>query len=648
MQRQFLEAQGFQCGFCTAGMIMTASTFTAEDSQDLPRHLKGNLCRCTGYHAIEDAIHGVRTVEADRAGHGRRVAASARPAGPEVVTGTGALHPRRTAMEGMLHLKVLRSPHAHARIVSIDKSAALEPCRACTRSSPGRTCRASSTPPPSTTTSASTPTTPTCSTTSSASSGSAWPPWWPRPRAPPRKAAGRSRSSTRCCRPSSTPRRRCGPGRRSSTTRAQDAFIRNPERNILIEVHGGVGDVEAGFAEADVIHEGTYSTHRGQHAHLETHCSIAWVDEDEPAATSAPASQTPFLTAGKLCYLFALGLQDVRVFCERVGGGFGGKQEVLTEDLTALAAMKTGRPVQWEFTREEQFVASTYRHPMTDARQGRGQARRHADRASSCASSPTPAPTATTAARRSTTPAASRSRSTAARTRRSTPTRSTPTRCRRAPFRGYGLTQTIFAVESRDGRAGPGAGHGPVRAPPAQRRPTGRRDDRPWARRPSDAEIGSYGLDQCVDIVRGALARGNGVARPGRGRLAGRAGRSPRRCTTTAPPTEHRSEARISLLEDGTLRAGHRHGRVRQRHDHASMRRSPPRTLGTTVSRVAHRAVGHRPHRLRYRRLRQHRHDGRGQGGRSRRRGAARAHPRLRRRSTPRCRGRCAGWRTTP
>ena len=73
-------------------------------------------------------------------------------------------------------------------------------------------------------------------------------------------------------------------------------------------------------------------------------------------------------------------LQDVRVFCERVGGGFGGKQEVLTEDLTALAAMKTGRPVQWEFTREEQFVASTYRHPMQTTVKLGAEARRHADR----------------------------------------------------------------------------------------------------------------------------------------------------------------------------------------------------------------------------------------------------------------------------
>ena len=123
MQHQFLEAQGFQCGFCTAGMIMTASTFSAEDLQDLPRHLKGNLCRCTGYHAIEDAIHGVRTVEHDQPGTAVGCGVGA-PAGPEVVTGT-ARYTLDTAMEGMLHLKVLRSPHAHARLKKIDKSKAL-------------------------------------------------------------------------------------------------------------------------------------------------------------------------------------------------------------------------------------------------------------------------------------------------------------------------------------------------------------------------------------------------------------------------------------------------------------------------------------------------------------------------------------------
>ena len=54
----------------------------------------------------------------------------------------------------------------------------------------------------------------------------------------------------------------------------------------------------------------------------------------------------------------------MHVFTERIGGGFGGKQEMISEDLCALAALKTGRPVMWEFTRQEQFIGATTRHPM--------------------------------------------------------------------------------------------------------------------------------------------------------------------------------------------------------------------------------------------------------------------------------------------
>src|SRR3982751_6320562 len=65
VQQAFLDAQGFQCGFCTAGMVMTSATLTDEDRNDLPRVLKGNLCRCTGYRSIEDAIRGVASVDAE-------------------------------------------------------------------------------------------------------------------------------------------------------------------------------------------------------------------------------------------------------------------------------------------------------------------------------------------------------------------------------------------------------------------------------------------------------------------------------------------------------------------------------------------------------------------------------------------------------
>src|SRR3954451_7563869 len=68
MQQAFLDAQAFQCGFCAAGMIMTAAALDAEQHTDLPHALKGNLCRCTGSRAIADALVGVRSTEEDVAG----------------------------------------------------------------------------------------------------------------------------------------------------------------------------------------------------------------------------------------------------------------------------------------------------------------------------------------------------------------------------------------------------------------------------------------------------------------------------------------------------------------------------------------------------------------------------------------------------
>ena len=123
MQQAFLDAQAFQCGFCAAGMIMTSASLSENAKKDLPFHLKGNLCRCTGYHSIEDAICGIASVEKDRAGHACG-ASLANPLAEPIVTGN-ARYTMDVAMEGMLHLKVVRSPHAHARITAIRKDKAL-------------------------------------------------------------------------------------------------------------------------------------------------------------------------------------------------------------------------------------------------------------------------------------------------------------------------------------------------------------------------------------------------------------------------------------------------------------------------------------------------------------------------------------------
>jgi len=122
MQRAFLDAQAFQCGFCAAGMIMTAASFDRHQRADLPHALKGNLCRCTGYRSISDALSGIVATEEDTVG--KTCGASLpNPLGEGIVTGR-ARYTMDVAVDRLLHLKVLRSPHAHARIVKIGRDRA--------------------------------------------------------------------------------------------------------------------------------------------------------------------------------------------------------------------------------------------------------------------------------------------------------------------------------------------------------------------------------------------------------------------------------------------------------------------------------------------------------------------------------------------
>src|SRR5690242_5802609 len=123
MQQAFLDAQSFQCGFCTSGMILTCASLNQAQRQDLGAALKGNICRCTGYRAIEDALKGEIHVEDVAAGEafGRSLPA---PAGPQVVRGA-VRYTFDIEIDGLLHIKLARSPHAHARIKAIDATAAL-------------------------------------------------------------------------------------------------------------------------------------------------------------------------------------------------------------------------------------------------------------------------------------------------------------------------------------------------------------------------------------------------------------------------------------------------------------------------------------------------------------------------------------------
>jgi CO/xanthine dehydrogenase Mo-binding subunit/aerobic-type carbon monoxide dehydrogenase small subunit (CoxS/CutS family) len=350
VQQAFLDAQGFQCGFCTAGLIMTTAALTDDQRADLPRSFKGNLCRCTGYRAVADAVAGVVNVCEPPAGTAVGASLGA-PAGPQVVTGT-ARYTFDLDVPGVLHLKVLRATVSHARIAAIATEAALAVPGVVAvfthADDPGRLFstaqheRASEDP----------------ADTRVLDDVVRY--------VGQRVAAVVAKSEAAAeegCRAITVEYDRLPAVYTPEAALAPGAPKLHASGNVVGELHAEMGDVEAGFAEAAAVHEQTFTTARVQHASLETHGAVGWLDDDGRLVIRS-STQTPFLTRRAIAALFDLPLDRTRVIAGRVGGGFGGKQEMLVEDLVALAVLKLGRPVKLEYTRAEQFTGATTRHPF--------------------------------------------------------------------------------------------------------------------------------------------------------------------------------------------------------------------------------------------------------------------------------------------
>jgi nicotinate dehydrogenase large molybdopterin subunit len=123
------------------------------------------------------------------------------------------------------------------------------------------------------------------------------------------------------------------------------------------------GDVEKAFAESDHIFEGTFRTQMVEHVPLEPHATIAQWDANGRVTLYSTLGR---ITLGRADISRTLGIpmSRVRVVATVVGGNFGGKNEITTEPALALLSKKTGRPVKCTFTRVEEFIASTTRHPL--------------------------------------------------------------------------------------------------------------------------------------------------------------------------------------------------------------------------------------------------------------------------------------------
>lgn len=137
----------------------------------------------------------------------------------------------------------------------------------------------------------------------------------------------------------------------------------NPQKNLAAEIRIDIGDVEKGFRDADRIYEEEYVVPKVQQAHIEPHVVVTYWDEDDRLVIRS-STQVPFHTRRILAPVLGLPVKRIRVIKPRIGGGFGGKQEILIEDVAAHLTIATGRPVLYEYNREEEFIAARSRHPM--------------------------------------------------------------------------------------------------------------------------------------------------------------------------------------------------------------------------------------------------------------------------------------------
>ncbi len=367
LQAAFVMHGATQCGFCTPGFLMQAKTLLDENpnpsDEEIAHCLKDTFCRCTGYASIISAVKAAG--EQMRTGHlpGPQLPEvmeplhqighpHERPDAVAKVTGA-ALYTDDYLFDGMLHAATLRSAHPHARILSIDTSAAA--------ALPGVHAVL---------THADVPGDPRHGLVENdwpVFAGGKYPARYvgdplalvvAETEALARQALGLIEVAYEVL-PSVTD---------PVAARREDAPVLHPDRptgNLLKHIKVRSGDVSLGFAEADVIVERTYRTPMTEHAFLEPECSVAvpaGYDAEHQKLTIYVGSQIPYSDRRQVAKSLGLEDEQVRVLGTLMGGGFGGKEDIAGQVHAALAAQVTGRPVKILYSRSESLRFHPKRH----------------------------------------------------------------------------------------------------------------------------------------------------------------------------------------------------------------------------------------------------------------------------------------------
>jgi CO/xanthine dehydrogenase Mo-binding subunit len=133
--------------------------------------------------------------------------------------------------------------------------------------------------------------------------------------------------------------------------------------NIITHCEVRKGNVEEGFSQADIIVENTYRVPFVDHAYLEPECGVSWIDENGIFNIRVATQIVDHYM--EVADVLGIPHDRVRVFSPYVGGGFGGKLDITVENFLALLTDRTKRPVKLTYTREESILCHSKRHPYT-------------------------------------------------------------------------------------------------------------------------------------------------------------------------------------------------------------------------------------------------------------------------------------------
>ncbi len=364
IQQAMIRSGGIQCGFCTPGMVLSLKGLLDQnprpDEAAVRVAISSNLCRCTGYSKILDAaktvIDGRMPPGAADGNDGAVGSRMARTDALEKVTGR-AVYAEDVQLPRMIYGALVRSPHAHAKLLSIDTSAArqLPGVKAIVTGRDvemgyyGYEVRDQRVFALEKVRFVGEPIAAVAATTPDIA----------------REAASKVKAEYEELPAVFDPEEALSMGAplvHDDVNVYEFDWESERKGNLCYKIEIGEGDVDKGFEEADQVIEGSYETPEAHPGAIEPHSSTAMVDSSG-RATIWTTTQKPFAFRSYLAAALKRPLSSFKIIPTHIGGGFGGKLFPCLEPYAVLLAERSGLPVQMTLTREEEMGATLLRHP---------------------------------------------------------------------------------------------------------------------------------------------------------------------------------------------------------------------------------------------------------------------------------------------